>query len=59
MGKDCQGYGLLHELLAPERVVESQNHRLEKTSKIIKSNHLLNSTMPTKPYSEVPHLHVF
>ena len=28
---------------------ESQNHRLEKTSKIIKSNHHPNTTMPTKP----------
>jgi len=27
----------------------SQNHRLEKTSKIIQSNHLPNITMPTKP----------
>jgi len=32
---------------------------LEKTSKIIKSNHPPNTTMPTKPYPEVPHLHVF
>jgi len=34
--------------------ITSQNHRLEKTSKITKSNH-----MSTKPYPEVPHLHVF
>jgi len=37
----------------------SQNRRLEKTSKTIKSNHPPNNTMPTKPYPEVPHLHVF
>jgi len=33
--------------------------RLEKTSKIIKSNHQPNTTMPAKPCPEVPHLHVF
>jgi len=33
--------------------------RLAKTSKIIKSNRHPNTTMPTKPYPEVPHLHVF
>jgi len=38
---------------------ESQNHRLEKTSKIIKSNELSHTTMPTKPYPEMPHPHVF
>jgi len=32
---------------------------LEKTSKIIKSNHHPNTTMPTKPYPEVPHVYVF
>jgi len=32
---------------------------LEKTSKIIKSNHHPNTTMPTKPYPEVPRRHVF
>jgi len=32
---------------------------LEKTSKIIKSNHQPNTTMPAKPCPEVPHLHVF
>jgi len=32
---------------------------LEKTSKIISSNHQPNTTMPTKSYSKVPHLHVF
>jgi len=30
----------------------------EKTSKINKSNHPPNTTTPTKPYPEVPHLHV-
>jgi len=39
------------------RIVESL--RLEKTSKIIKSNHQPNTTMPAKPCPEVPHLHVF
>jgi len=38
-------------------IVESL--RLEKTSKIIKSNHQPNTPMPAKPYSEVPHLHSF
>jgi len=37
---------------------KSQNHRLEKTSKIIKSNHPPNTTMPAKPCPQVPHLHV-
>jgi len=32
--------------------MESWNHSLEKTSKIMKSNHPPNTTMPTKPYSE-------
>jgi len=32
---------------------------LEKTSKIIESNHPPNTTIPTKPYPEVPQLHVF
>jgi len=32
---------------------ESQNHRLEKTSKI-ESNHPPNTTMPAKPYPDVP-----
>jgi len=41
------------------RVIESQNHRLEKTSKIIKSSQHPNTTMPTKSYPEVPHLHIF
>jgi len=33
--------------------------RLEKTSKIIRSNCQPNTTMPDKPCPEVPHLHVF
>jgi len=32
---------------------------LEKTSKVIESNRQTNTTMSTKPYPEVPHLHVF
>jgi len=45
--------------------VESQNYRiieslrLEKTSKITKSNYHSNTTVPTKPYPKVPHLDVF
>jgi len=39
------------------RIIESL--RLEKTSKIIKSNHPPNTTVPTKPYPEVQHLHIF
>jgi len=36
-----------------------ESFRLEKTSKIIKSNRQPNTTMPAKPCPEVPHLHVF
>ena len=52
-GRDFQGaqWGRLC------RIVESL--RLEKTSKIIKSNHQPNTTMPTKPCPEVPYLNVF
>jgi len=42
--------------------IKSLNHRIikvEKTSKIIKSNYLPNTTMHTKPCPEVPHLHIF
>jgi len=39
--------------------IESQNHRLEKTSKINKSNRQPNTTKPAKPYPEVPYLHFF
>jgi len=39
------------------RIIESLG--LEKTSKIMKSNHPSNTTIPTKPYPEVPHLHIF
>jgi len=38
---------------------ESENHRLEKTSKITKSNCHPNTTMPAKPCPKVPHLHIF
>jgi len=38
---------LLLLLLLFDYVIESQNHRLEKTSKIIKSNHPPNATMST------------
>ena len=43
--------------LASYRIIESL--RLEKTSKIIKSNHQANTIMPAKPCPEAPHLHVF
>ena len=33
--------------------------RLEKTSKIMKSNHQHNTTVPAKPCPKVPHLHIF
>ena len=47
-------------LITPTEVsIDSQNHWLEKTSKIIKSNCQPNTTMPAKPYPEVPHLHAF
>jgi len=39
------------------RITESV--RLEKSSKIIKSNHQPNTTMPAQPYPKVPHLRVF
>ena len=51
------GLGLFALLLMTGR--KSESHRLEKTCKIIKSNHQPNTSMPTKPYLEVPHLHVF
>jgi len=38
---------------------ESQNHGMEKTSKIIKSNRQPNTATPAKPHPEVPHLRVF
>jgi len=37
----------------------TESLRLEKTSKIIESNHALNTTMPIKPCPEVPYLDVF
>jgi len=46
-----------HSAVAFHGIIESL--RLEKTSKIIKSSHQPNTTMPTKPYPEVPHLHIF
>jgi len=48
--KDCsvkKSHGIIESL------------RFEKTSKIIKSNRHLNTTMPAKPCPKVPHLHVF
>jgi len=39
------------------RIIESL--WLEKISKIMKSNHQPNTTMPTKQCPEVPYLHVF
>jgi len=40
-------------------IVESKTHRLEKTFKIIKSDHPPNTTIPTKRYPEVSHLLIF
>jgi len=40
-----------------EGIIESS--RLEKTSKIIKSNCQHNNIMPAKPHPEVPYLHIF
>jgi len=39
------------------RIIESP--RLEKTSKISKSNHQPNTPMPAKPCPELPYLRVF
>jgi len=39
------------------RIIESL--RLEKTSKIIKSNCQPNTTTSAKPCPEVPHVHIF
>ena len=51
----CQGTPCLSCL--EQWIIESL--RLEKTSKIIKSNCQPNTTIPTKPRPEVLHLHVF
>ena len=37
----------------------TESLRLEKTSKIIKTNHHPNTNMPAKPCPQVPHLHFF
>jgi len=44
--------GAGEELQKKNRIIESL--RLEKTSKIIKSNHSPNTTMPAKPCPQVP-----
>jgi len=54
-GGRWDGGGMLAGL--NHRIIESL--RLEETSKVIKSNHLTNTTMPAKPCPEVPHLHIF
>jgi len=36
-----------------------KNHRLEKTSEIMKSSHPLNTTVPAIPYPKAPHLHIW
>ena len=46
-----------HERDFIEKIIESL--RLDKTSKIIKSNCQPNTTMPAKPCPKVPHLHIF
>jgi len=53
-----EGPAVPHPLaVIPGGIIESL--RLEKTSKIIKSNHQLNTRMPAKPCPEVPYRHVF
>jgi len=49
-------YGVSTHLMGIIIESDSYNHRLQETSKIIESNHPPNTTMPTKPYPEVPHL---
>jgi len=36
---------------------KSQNHRLEKTSKVIESNRHPSTPVPAKPRPQVPHPH--
>jgi len=48
---------VLHKQSHNHRIIESL--KLEKTSKIIKSNYQPNTTMPAKLCPEVPYLHVF
>ena len=55
--KPKQADSTYHPSSNSHRITESL--RLENTSKIIKSNHQRNITMPTKPCPEVPHPHVF
>ena len=41
------------------RIVEIvESLRLEKNSKIFKSKHRTNNSIPTKPYPEMPYLHI-
>ena len=49
----------LHLLAMQYSEICTESSRLEKTSKIIKSNHLPNTTMPAKPCPQVQYLHVF
>ena len=49
--------GFSDALQLSHRIIESL--RLENISKTTKSSHQPNTTMPAKPYPEVPHLHVF
>jgi len=46
----------LMEVLSPDLSIIMESLRLEKTTKIIKSNHQPFPTMPTKPHPSVPHL---
>jgi len=67
----CQTAGQVNEtsvegcLGEPGSRIIEQNHRsieslrLEKTSKIIKSNRQANTTMPAKPCPQVPYLQFF
>jgi len=51
--------GVILPILERNDLMIIESLRLEETSKIMKSNHQPNTTLPTKPCPEVPYLHVF
>ena len=53
----CTSFMEIHLNTGDINIIESL--RLEKTSKIIESNHQHNTTMSAKPCPEVPYLHIF
>jgi len=53
----CTQSNRAHKPMAVLEIIESL--RLEKTSKIIKSNRQLITTLLTKPCLNMPYLHVF